>query len=393
MSSILRQAPSFITGFGTLRLVFAMLFLGWSLLTIFQAPTIFLWRLAIIATEYGHWLLILPLFLIVGEVFSLKSCTTIYTIFLALLAAVLFISPTYQAWCLARYLPLQLGEAYGPSSLPPTPLSIPSLWIPPAGPTIAQHPLEFTTGDGSKLAMGFYSSALPGLRPCVLVLHGGGWSTGNYRQVPGPSFSKALAAAGYHVAAIDYRLAPKNKWPAPKEDLLAAIAFLRSKSTTLQIDPDRLIVLGRSAGGQIALATAYSAHDPGIRGCISLYAPTDMVFAYQYGSDDDILQSRGLIRSYMGGSLQDLTEKYQDASPLHLVGPETPPTLLIHGVRDELVWYLHAHRLQTSMLQAHRSFFLLEMPWATHAFDLNVNGPAGQLSLYTIRWFIESVTK
>jgi acetyl esterase/lipase len=84
-----------------------------------------------------------------------------------------------------------------------------------------------------------------------------------------------LARQGYAVASIDYRLCPEHKWPAQREDLLEAIEFLRAHATALGIDQAQFVLLGRSAGGQIATATAYWQHDPTIRGVVALYPPTD----------------------------------------------------------------------------------------------------------------------
>ena len=61
------------------------------------------------------------------------------------------------------------------------------------------------------------------------------------------------------------------------------------------------MLLGRSAGGQIAEATAYGVPDPDIRGVVGLYAPADLVFAYQYGREDDALRSPALLRTLLGG--------------------------------------------------------------------------------------------
>src|SRR6185437_2536684 len=97
-----------------------------------------------------------------------------------------------------------------------------------------------------------------------------------------------LAGRGYAVADISYRLAPGAVWPAQRDDVLAAIAGLRGAAGRLGIDPDRIVVFGRSAGGQIAEAAAYWARDPGLRGVAAFYAPADMNFAYAFGREDDI---------------------------------------------------------------------------------------------------------
>ena len=79
------------------------------------------------------------------------------------------------------------------------------------------------------------------------------------------------------MASIDYRLAPGAVFPAPRDDVFAAIAYLKDHAKEIGLDKDRLILLGRSAGGQIALSAAYAEKEPGIKGVIVFYAPNDPV--------------------------------------------------------------------------------------------------------------------
>src|SRR5262249_38420010 len=150
---------------------------------------------------------------------------------------------------------------------------------------------------------------------------------------------------GYAVADVDYRLAPAARFPAPVEDVRAAVSYLKAHARELGIDPGRLTLLGRSAGGQIALSLAYDRPDPSIRGVIAFYSPNDLVFAYVKRSNPWVLNSRGLLESYLGGSPGQEPRSYERASPLGYAGPASLPTLLIHGVRDELVWKDHSERL------------------------------------------------
>ncbi len=106
-----------------------------------------------------------------------------------------------------------------------------------------------------------------------------------------------------------------------------------------------------------------------------------------------MLGSRPLVRGLMGGPPASDPALYHDASPLDFVGPETPPTLLIHGTRDEIVWVRHSERLRDRMAQAGRPVFLLELPWATHGFDAISRGPGAQLELYAMVWFLDAVLR
>ena len=119
-------------------------------------------------------------------------------------------------------------------------------------------------------------------RPCVVVIHGGSWVSGN-RLDDGTKrwLNDWLARLGYAVASIDYRLSPEFKWPSQRDDLLAAIRFLQSNAATLGIDQNRLVLLGRSAGGQMATAAAYAEVIPGVRGIVDIYGPTDFDLTWE----------------------------------------------------------------------------------------------------------------
>jgi acetyl esterase/lipase len=75
-----------------------------------------------------------------------------------------------------------------------------------------------------------------------------------------------------------------------------------------------------------------------------------------------------------------------------LIGPGTPPTLLVHGRKDEIVWVEQSRRLDARLAEASRPRFLLELPWATHGCDFTLAGPCGQLTTYAVERFLAAVT-
>jgi len=197
------------------------------------------------------------------------------------------------------------------------------------------------------------------------------------------------------VAAISYRLAPRHRWPAQREDTHAALAWLKEHAARLGVDARRLVLVGRSAGGQIATAVAYGAADPAIVGVVSFYAPHDMVFAWGVSREDDALNSVNLMRQYLGGPPDSAARRalYASASAQLMVGPRTPPTLLIHGRPDTLVWYRHSERFGQRLRAVGAPHFHLELPWATHGFDFNLDGPGGQLADHAVEGFLRAVTR
>jgi acetyl esterase/lipase len=227
--------------------------------------------------------------------------------------------------------------------------------------------------------------------PCVVVIHGGGWDNGDRTELA--SFNHWLASRGYFVAAISYRLAPQHPWPAQREDVLAAIAYLKANAGPLGLDANRLVLIGRSAGGQIAEVIAYAANDPAICGLVGLYAPSDLSFAYAHAEEDDAIRSPSLMRQLLGGPPETAKEKYESASALPLVSPASPPTLLLHGRLDALVWHRHSERLATRLAEHGVQQLFISLPWASHAFEVNQRGPGGQLTTYAVEWFLAAVTR
>jgi dipeptidyl aminopeptidase/acylaminoacyl peptidase len=100
-----------------------------------------------------------------------------------------------------------------------------------------------------------------------------------------------------------------------------------------------------------------------------------------------------LLKAYLGSDPDYMPQPYLAASPFYFVGNTTPPTLLIHGERDELVTPKQSERLAVRLASYGRKQYQLTMPWATHGCDRNFSGPCGQLSTYAVERFLAAVTK
>jgi pimeloyl-ACP methyl ester carboxylesterase len=99
---------------------------------------------------------------------------------------------------------------------------------------------------------------------------------------------------------------------------------VRAHAEELGIDPDHLILLGRSAGAQIATACAFGIPELSVRRCIAIYGPPDMVFARKWSYPDDILKSLNLVRQYMGGDPEDVPDAYRTASATEFITSQSP---------------------------------------------------------------------
>lgn len=357
-------------------------------LTVCKSPDWSEWKLAILAGEYGHWLALVPLavsglaWLRRGDSVVLASATVL----VGVVALALLLGPSVYAWRLGRALPAQLTRQFGPVDLRRAPFSLAGL----LGAAPKPVPVETMKFSGD-LALDFYRAVDQAHAPCVILVHGGGWDGGARTEIA--QFNHWLARRGYAVAAIDYRLAPQSTWPAQRDDVLAALTFLKTHAVPLGIDPSRLVLAGRSAGGNIAEAVGYTISDISIRGVIALYAPADLHFAWAYAREDDVLKSPVLLKQFLGGVPETAREAYDNASGYLHVGPHTPPTLLLHGQLDTLVWHRQSERLDARLTEYRVPHDFISLPWATHAFEFNLSGPGGQLTTYSVEWFLAAVTR
>src|ERR1019366_1874596 len=157
----------------------------------------------------------------------------------------------------------------------PMPLALTQLFTGTHSPDVRVTKMQYASVEGQALWLDLYQPLridhpLPG----IVVVHGGSWQNGDRGEFP--ALNRYLAARGNIVASIDYRLAPAAVFPAQREDLFSAIAYLKHHAQTIGLDPARLVILGRSAGGQIALSAAYGQQIPGLKGVIVFYAPNDL---------------------------------------------------------------------------------------------------------------------
>lgn len=370
-----------------LLLPLAVLLLALSLLTAVRVPVVVNWRLAVLAGEYGYLLAVLPLGLAASIWWSRQSAAWPWALAGCLVCAVAFgllLKPVIEARLLGRSLPVRLSSAFGPARPDQPAFSLDRLFYrrPPVA-SVTTH--KYAPGLQLDLRR---PAGTAGPAPVVIVIHGGGWDGGDRNEVAG--FNDWLVTQGWTVAAIDYRLAPEHPWPAQREDVRAAIAWLKEHGDELGLDANRLVLFGRSAGGQIAAAVGYGTRDPAIRGVIALYAPFDMEFAWSVSREDDALNSLNLMRQFLGGPPDDSRrEVYRSASAQELVqAGRTPPTLLLHGSLDTLVWRRHSERLAARLAEAAVPHAFIELPWAVHAFEYNPHGPGGQLTTFACGWFL-----
>lgn len=383
-----------------LRLLLALAVFAASLLAILPAPTYLAWQLSIGVTEWGHVLAVIA-FLVAFLPGWTRTPMSRISSFIALLAVLLALTPLLQASPIARTLPSQVASAFGgrnPRSGPNAPpRSVPFTYKEVIkgvrSPPVRVDTMTYAMRNGKPLGLDLYRPTNPGVGslPLVIMIHGGSWRGGSRGDLG--ELNRYLAARRYAVAAVSYRFAPQNPHPAASRDVLSAIQFLKSNAARFAIDPSRIVLIGRSAGGQLALLEAYVANDPAIRGVVAFYAPSDQVFGYENPSNPRVINSTAILEDYLSGNPRTAAQTYRAASPINFVNSSTVPTLLIHGEKDELVWVRQSERLAAKLAAANRPHFFLRLPWATHGCDYNFNGPCGQLSTYAIETFLGEVMR
>ena len=345
------------------------------------------WKLTLVAGEYGHRIAMVALVLLVAGVRADGVVSRASTVLL-LGSAMALLWPGLQAREIMRSLPAKLQASFGSEA---DGGSLQGLWL--GGKPAAKTPevFSYAKDNAGTLRIHLFRAEQGTPAPCLVVIHGGGWENGSATEFP--EWNAHWSSRGYAVACPDYRLAPAHRWPAQREDVRRALAWLKAHAMELGIDPQRFVLVGRSAGGQIATACASSLEDDAIRGCIALYAPHDMFFARRFAFEDDVLNSLRLLRNYLGGDPEEAHGSYMSASGLMLAQRRTCPTLLLHGTRDTLVWNLQSRRFSERLRDLGVNHLLVELPWAAHGFDWPFDGPGGQVTRVAVDSFLEAVCR
>jgi acetyl esterase/lipase len=275
----------------------------------------------------------------------------------------------------------------------------------------------------------------------IIHLHATAWQGMDKGQLIKPLFTR-LNYQGHLVLDLAYSLTPEAKIEDMVFDLKATIAWLKQNAAKYKIDPDKIVLMGESGGGQLALLCAYTPNHPDFQpatlhadtsvcGVIAIHAPTDLSIAFEeYGEMepaqpeyshqiqaymkpkkfnrtkvDKLVTKFGLLPEYrysnmpggillmvdlMGGTLNEIPEKYAKFSPITHVNENSPPTLYLIGEHD---WYYqrpYGDPLDKALKKARRTSITINFPMADHGFALFVPrvSPVAQNTYHTIEHFL-----
>lgn len=208
-----------------------------------------------------------------------------------------------------------------------------------------QADVEYAAVGGISLKLDAYIPPGPGPFPALIMIHGGGWWQGDKAgllsltpEVP-PYLARGIACF-----SINYRLSGQAPYPAAVDDCLAAVRWVRQHAADYKVNPDRLAVIGGSSGGHLALMVATAQPGEGdvdskgqplkslVVAAASLSGPTDLAAMANGGPN-----ARNIVTRFLGGTPEQIPDKYAEASPLNHVTADTAPTILVYGLDDTLV--------------------------------------------------------
>jgi acetyl esterase/lipase len=218
---------------------------------------------------------------------------------------------------------------------------------------ITMKDVVFASPGGSDLKLDFVRPAGDGPFPLVILVHGGGWKVGSRTEYA--AGQQGFAKFGFATAAVQYRLTPKHTYPAQRDDITAAIEFLVKNKTKYAIDPERVGLMGGSAGGHLSLAVGFTpAKNYKVCAVVSVCGPTDLrTFASTTIGDTALKAGVGRTSSELLtdllGSADRKAKAYTEASPVAMVRKDVPPVLTLHGDNDDLVPISQAEALHAAL--------------------------------------------
>jgi acetyl esterase/lipase len=269
------------------------------------------------------------------------------------------------------------------------------------GGVVARPDIEYANLTGFRpLLLDLYvQEPSPSPRPLVIWIHGGGWNRGDSRTSGAyadfPAVLASLAARGYVVASVNYRLSGEAKFPAAVQDVKAAVRYLRTNAGRYGIDPARVILWGGSAGGHLAALAAAScgvaAFEPAestgrlpkseagksaappvsdcVQGAVVWYGFSDFAaYAAQRKAESPDAKLLSGLGEFLGCEPADCPAVAARASPASYVGSATPPMLLIHGQADRTAPVEQAQELAALLKTAGRPVETLLLPEIDHGF-------------------------
>lgn len=368
------------------------------------APTNFLWLFAVAASEWSLWIGMLAL---AGIIFSLAIIISNGFSTLPIVSGIAgFIALSVSLYPLLSVLSLAKENDVN--------LSIARYFAATLSLESSRHIISLSTytyfeSEGKRLDVNVYlpASETSNRGAGVIIVHGGSWNGGVRNDFP--QWNTLLAEQGFTIFDIDYSLSPQPNYLTATGDVKCAVRWVKTNASKFNIDPSRVAVMGRSAGAHLALLAAYSAgnehlpsscasntNDETVSAVVSFYAPINLLWAYDNPANPMVINGPLTLANFLGGSPHESDEirsRFILASPITHVSTQTPPTLLVHGGRDQLVRLENMQFLDIKLTEANVPHQTLMLPYAQHGFDYNLNGWGSQIAGAMMLEFLSEHTR
>ena len=239
--------------------------------------------------------------------------------------------------------------------------------------------IPYVDGGGPEQQLDLYLPTEQKKMPLVVFIHGGGFGHGDKVGDSLNPDELQLLWAGYAMASLNYRLTPGALWPAQIEDCKAAIRWLKAHAEQYGYDPNRIGVIGESAGGMLVAMLCITSgtkkfhtgenldRSSDVTCAVDLFGPTDF-------TTPEMAADGGAIALF-GGAIKEHLDAAREASPIYYIHPDQPPILVIQGTADHLVPFLQSERFVDAMEKAGAPFYFHTVVGGGHNpyFGLNFN--------------------
>jgi acetyl esterase/lipase len=235
--------------------------------------------------------------------------------------------------------------------------------------------VEYKNIDGKSLRLDIYKpKSLSKPAPLLVYIHGGGWVSGQRSDYL--VYLVAFAEKGYITATVSYRLLEYGPYPACVEDITDAVQWFYGNGEKYGYDPDRIALIGGSAGAHLALLAAYGWKNPElindstdmsagthhIKAVVDIYGPADLTTRYA--------RNNTLVTNFLGESYKDAPELYMEASPIQYLNKNSPPTLILHGTSDQVVPVSQSDTLKAKLDRLGIPCVYYRLPLWPHTMDV-----------------------
>jgi acetyl esterase/lipase len=253
-------------------------------------------------------------------------------------------------------------------------------------------------------------------KPLVIWLHGGGWNAGDQRggaiATPAyrnwPNWLAVVASRGYVVAGVSYRFSSEAPYPAQIQDVKAAVRWLRANAATYGIDPNRVIVWGASAGGQLAAVLGTSCNAPElegpfakgaegsscVQGVVDFYGPIDFKVEDTQRLPTGITHDEPTSANsqYLGCAVQSCPpEKLRASNAISFIDKSDPPFLIMQGDADTLVPPKQSQMFYDALQKAGVKSELVMVPGVNHIFQ-GATDAQGKVIFDKVMAFLDATT-